>query len=137
MPPGVVTLTSCAPALPAGATAVICVAEIGVTTAAFDPPNVTALGLPRFVPVMVTTVPPSVGPDVRADARDRRRRGVRELVGGLVALVPPAVVTVTSTAPAEPAGAMAMICVAVLLVIVAVLLPNLTPFASRSRGWRP
>ena len=64
VPPGVVTLTSCAPAVPAGETAMICVGEIGVTTAALDPPNLTALGLARFVPVIVTTVPPSVGPDV-------------------------------------------------------------------------
>ena len=63
VPPGVVTSTSCAPALPAGDTATICVGEIGVTTAALDPPNFTALGLARFVPLIVTTVPPSVGPD--------------------------------------------------------------------------
>jgi hypothetical protein len=45
----------------------------------------------------------------------------------LVALVPPAVVTVTSTVPAEPAGAVAVIDVALLTVNdVALVAPNLT-----------
>ena len=81
VPPGVVTLTSCAPALPAGETAMICVAETGVTTAAFDPPNLTALGLSRFVPVIVTAVPPSVGPEVGLTPVTVGRSGVRVLVG--------------------------------------------------------
>jgi hypothetical protein len=43
--------------------------------------------------------------------------------------VPPTVVTVTSTVPAEPAGVVATIWVEVLLVIVAALAPNLTALA--------
>ena len=47
----------------------------------------------------------------------------------LVALVPPAVVTVISMVPAVPAGEEATICVAVSLVMAAVLLPKLTAVA--------
>jgi hypothetical protein len=48
---------------------------------------------------------------------------------GLVALVPPGVVTVTSTVP-DPAGLVAVICVAVLPVnTVAAAVPNLTAVA--------
>ena len=47
----------------------------------------------------------------------------------LVVLVPPAVVTVTSTVPVEPAGAVAVMLFAVLAVIVADVLPNLTAVA--------
>ncbi len=48
----------------------------------------------------------------------------------LVALVPPGVVTVMSTIPAEPAGAMAVIEVALLIVkLVAVVVPNFTALA--------
>ena len=104
VPAGVVTVTSCAPALPGGAIAVSLVAAIGVKTVALDPPNLTALGFARLVPVIVTLVPPSVGPDA----------GLMPVtVGGaayvkwspvLVALVPPGVVTVMSTVPADPAG---------------------------------
>ncbi len=48
----------------------------------------------------------------------------------LVGLVPPAVVTVTSTVPAVPAGAVAVIRVALLTVkVVAAVGPNDTPVA--------
>ena len=46
-----------------------------------------------------------------------------------VALVPPEVATVTSTVPAEPAGEVAVIWVALLTVNVAVVAPNFTPVA--------
>ena len=60
VPPGVVTVTSTVP-LPAGEVAVIEVAESAVIVAAFDPKS-TALAPSRLVPVMVTLVPPPVGP---------------------------------------------------------------------------
>ncbi len=63
------------------------------------------------VPVMVTEVPPGVGPEPGLTARDRRRGLVGELVGALVALVPTGVVTVTSTVPV-PAGLVAVMLVA-------------------------
>ena len=65
MPPRVVTVTSTAPALPAGAVAVIDVAESAVTVAALAPKS-TAVAESRLVPVMTTEVPPAVGPAVGA-----------------------------------------------------------------------
>ena len=62
VPPGVVTATLTLPALPAGVTAVICVAETTVNDAAATPPNVTAEASVKFVPAIVTLVPPAVGP---------------------------------------------------------------------------
>ena len=65
VPPGVVTATDTA-LLPAGETAVICVAESTVKLVANVPPNVTADALVKFVPVMTTDVPPAAGPDAGA-----------------------------------------------------------------------
>ena len=62
MPPGVVTVTSTVPALPAGDTAVICVALFTVKLVAAVAPNFTAVAPLRFVPVIVTLVPPASGP---------------------------------------------------------------------------
>ena len=64
VPPAVVTLTSTVPALPTGAVAVICVAELTVKPVAAVAPKVTAVAPLKFVPVMVTVVPPAVGPAV-------------------------------------------------------------------------
>ena len=57
-------MTSTVPAAPAGDLAVIDVAEFTVTKVAFAAPNFTAVAPVRFVPVMVTVVPPNVGPAV-------------------------------------------------------------------------
>ncbi|BBH18908.1 hypothetical protein Back11_02530 [Paenibacillus baekrokdamisoli] len=129
VPPVVVTLTSTVPALPAGAVAVICVAEFTVKPVAAVAPNVTAVAPDRFVPVNVTVVPPDVGPDVGE---------MLVIVGAAmnvywsaadVADVPPVVVTLTSTVP-EPAGAVAVICVAEFTVKpVAAVAPNVTAVA--------
>ena len=62
MPPGVVTLTSTVPALPAGAVAVICVSLLMVKPAAAVPPNATAVAPVNPVPVIVTVVPPATMP---------------------------------------------------------------------------
>jgi hypothetical protein len=50
--------------LPAGEVAVIEVAEFTVKLAAFAAPNFTAVALVKAVPVFVTEVAPSAGPDV-------------------------------------------------------------------------
>ena len=63
MPPTVVTRTSTVP-VPAGAVAVIWVAELTVNPVAADPPKVTAVAPEKFVPVMITAVPPVCGPAV-------------------------------------------------------------------------
>ena len=64
VPPGVVTVTSTVPALPAGAVAVMLVALLIVKLVAAVEPNLTAVAPVRLVPVIVTDVPPPVGPAV-------------------------------------------------------------------------
>ena len=61
-PPGVVTTTSTVPADFAGDTAVIDVPEFTTTPVAAVPPKVTPVAPVRFVPVIVTDVPPAVEP---------------------------------------------------------------------------
>jgi hypothetical protein len=60
--PLTVTVTVTAPALPAGAVAVIEVLLTTTTLVAAVPPNVTVAPVAKFVPVIVTPVPPAVGP---------------------------------------------------------------------------
>ena len=57
-----VTVTVTAPAVPAGVVAVIDVLLTTVTLVAAAPPNVTVAPVAKFVPVMVTDVPPASGP---------------------------------------------------------------------------
>ena len=61
---GLVTTTFTAPAACAGVVAVIDVLLATVTPVAAVPPIVTVAPDTKFVPVMVTGVPPSVVPDV-------------------------------------------------------------------------
>jgi hypothetical protein len=56
-----VTVTSTVP-LPAGEIAVIDVALLTVNEVAAVPPNCTTVARARLSPVMVTSVPPAVGP---------------------------------------------------------------------------
>ena len=58
-----VTRTSTVP-VPAGAVAVIWVALLTVKPVALVAPKRTAVAPLKFVPVMVTVVPPVAGPDV-------------------------------------------------------------------------
>ena len=60
--PTFVTVTVTAPALPAGVVAVIDVALTTTTFVAAALPNVTVAPVAKFVPVIVTAVPPAVGP---------------------------------------------------------------------------
>ncbi len=62
VPPPVVTVMSTRPALPAGATAVSDVDELNVTELAELKPNFTVAAETKPVPVIVTEVPPAVGP---------------------------------------------------------------------------
>ena len=64
MPPGVVTVTSTTPAACAGAVDVIVVALTTLKPVAAVLPNLTAVAPVKFVPVIVTEVPPASGPDV-------------------------------------------------------------------------
>src|SRR5277367_1942575 len=61
-PTELVTVTVTAPALPAGVTAVIVVAFTTVTPVAAVLPKVTVAPAAKFVPVIVTDVPPEVDP---------------------------------------------------------------------------
>jgi hypothetical protein len=65
VPPPVVTVTSTVP-VPAGAVAVIDVAEFMVIEVAAVLPNVTAVAPVKPVPVRVTEVPPAAGPYIGA-----------------------------------------------------------------------
>jgi len=64
VPPGVVTVMACAPAVPAGVTAVTEVVPTTFTLVAATPPTVTLVVPVKLVPVMVMVVPPRVEPDV-------------------------------------------------------------------------
>ena len=57
-----VITTSLAPAVPAGVVAEICVESVTLTDVAWVPPIVTVTLEGKFVPVIVTVVPPAVGP---------------------------------------------------------------------------
>lgn len=63
LPPGVVTTTLAVPAVPAGVVVVIVVAFTTVKLVTDTPPIVTAVASVRFVPVIVTEVPPAVVPE--------------------------------------------------------------------------
>ena len=104
MPAGVCTVTSTVPADSAGESAVHDVLDEQLTPVAAVEPKLTVSPNWKPVPVMVTVVPPAVGPAVGLMA---------VTVGGVTyvnwsaedtALVPAGVVTVMSTKPAEPAG---------------------------------
>ena len=56
------TVTVTAPAIPAGVAAVIVVLFTTTTLVAAVAPNVTVDPAAKFVPVMVTAVPPATGP---------------------------------------------------------------------------
>ena len=58
---GVLTVTSTVPE-PAGEVAVTCVGDSALRPVALAAPNLTSLAPVRFVPVIVTVVPPAAGP---------------------------------------------------------------------------
>jgi hypothetical protein len=124
--PLTVTVTVTAPALPAGVVAVIVVLFTKLTFVAAVPPNVTVAPVAKFVPVMVTAVPPATGPlfgDTLLTV------GTTTYVNPFVKLpfCPPGFVTVTVTAPAPPAGVVAVIVVLFTkLTFVAAVPPNVT-----------
>jgi len=62
LPPTEVTVTCTVPAVPAGDSAVIDVAELTVKLFATAEPNLTAVAPVKLVPVIVTLVAPVAGP---------------------------------------------------------------------------
>ncbi len=129
VPLGLVTVTLTAPAEWAGEVAVIWVSESTVKVVAAAVPKSTAVAAVKSVPVMVTEVPPAVGPAF----------GTTEpTVGSMkvnwsaeeVAEVPPAVVTVMSTVPAALGGEVAVIWLSESTVkVVAAVVPKSTAVA--------
>src|SRR5215469_6731920 len=118
-------MTVTAPALPAGVTAVIVVLFTTTTLVADALPKVTVAPETKFVPVMVTAVPPDVVPVL----------GLTLVTVGIATYVNPfarlpfcpLTVTVTETAPAVPAGVVAEIVVLFTTdILVAAADPNVT-----------
>jgi len=114
-----VTVTTTAPALPAGVVAVIVVLFTTTTFVAAAAPNVTAAPPTKFVPVIVTAVPPAVdpllgltlltvgtGPDTAENVTICITHGP-DAVNVAVALLLPVVVTIMSSAR-SPSGEVMM-----------------------------
>ncbi|MBD0688823.1 hypothetical protein BG452_05355 [Streptomyces sp. CBMA123] len=106
VPAGVVTVTCTVPD-PAGTVAVICVADTTVNDEALTAPNRTAVTPVNPLPVSVTTDP--AAPD--AGLTEPITGAATAYVNATPLLVPAGVVTVTCTVP-DPAGTVAVICVA-------------------------
>ena len=121
----VVAVTDTAPAVPAGAVAVMLLSELTVKAVAGVAPKYTSRALNNPAPVIVTVVPPLVGPAV----------GVIELMTGagwklkLCELsVPPEPVILTGTVLARCAGVTASTSESLTTVkLVAGVVPKLTP----------
>jgi hypothetical protein len=103
---------------------VIELAEFTVTLVAALAPNATAVApVTKFVPVIVTVVPPEVAPTLGATTLTVGVASKTNLSAGDVADVPPAVVTVISTVPADSAGDVAVTDVAELTVTLTAACP--------------
>ncbi len=126
VPVEVVTLTPTAPAAPAGVLAVIWVLLRTDTFVALLLPKATCAPEIKFVPVIVTGVPPATGPDV-GDTDETVGKPVYVNALASTLLVPAEVVTLTPTAPTTPAGVFAVIWVPLRTdTFVALLLPKAT-----------
>ena len=129
VPPAVTTRMSTLPAVPAGLVTTIWLPVSLANVSASTVPNITATALARFAPVIVTLVPPVVGPKVGLIFVTVGAATYVYLSASEVFEVPSTVTTVTSTVPAVPAGLVTTICVAVSPVIFAAFLPNMTAVA--------
>jgi hypothetical protein len=120
-----VTVTVTAPTLPADVVAVIVVLFTTTTFVAAALPNVTVAPVAKFVPVIVTAVPPAVDP---VFGLTLLTVGATTYVYPFVRLpLTPLTVTATVTAPNAPAGVVAVIVVLfTTTTFVAAALPNVT-----------
>jgi hypothetical protein len=127
-PVGPETTTSTTPTARTGDTAITLVAVFDVMDANV-PPNVTLDVLTRFVPVMVTVVPPPV--PLLAGVSDVTAGGVAKVNAKVRVAFPPGVVTTIDTAVALAAfaGVVTVTEVAVAAVIVPAVPPNVTDVA--------
>lgn len=105
VPLAVVSVRTCAPTAPAGDTAVTVVGFTTVTLDAATPPIVTALVPDRFRPVIVTTVPPTVGPE--AGLNDETVGDATYVKPSSRLAMPPGVEIDTVCGPTSPTGASA------------------------------
>lgn len=105
-PPGVVNTTSATPAGFAGVTTVTEVALKLVIEVPGVPPIVNSEISVKFVPLIVTSVPPMTGPDDNpAEVKTETTVGAATNVYASTAVTdPPGVVNTTSTTPADLAG---------------------------------
>jgi hypothetical protein len=103
----VVTDTATVPAACALVTALIWVGLVTVKLLAVVDPNLTAVQPVRFVPVIVTVVPPAVGPAVGAKVETVGGGTNRKCVARVP--VPPGEITETATVPAACALVTALI----------------------------
>jgi hypothetical protein len=123
--PVFVTVTVTAPAVPAGVVAVMVVLATTTTLVAPAVPNVTVAPTTKFVPVMVTVVPPAVGP-LFGETLVTVGTPIYVHPFGRLPLCP-LTVTVTVTEPAFPAGVVAVMVVLVTTTtLVAGVPPNVT-----------
>jgi hypothetical protein len=127
VPDGVVTTTSTVP-VPAGDVAVIDESEFTVKVVAAADPNLTEVAPVNPLPITLTTVPPAAGPAF--GETPETTVAYMNLSAALVVEVPPIVVTVMSTVPAEPAGDTAVIDEALTTAYeLAAVVPNMTLLA--------
>ncbi len=92
-------------------------------------PKPTAMASVKLVPVILTVVPPDVSPATGLTAVIVGAVSYVNWSAAEVALVPTGVVTVTSTLPAAPPGAVTVIDVAEAAVMVPAVVPKLTAVA--------
>ena len=116
VPPSVVTTTFTIPIAWAGVIAVIVVSLTTEKLIAFVPPKVNAVVPVKPVPLIVTAWPPAVGPEFGEMLVNVGVVVKVYMSADEVADVPLGVVTVISMVPATWAGAVAVICVALLTV---------------------
>jgi hypothetical protein len=111
VPFGVVTVTSTTPADPAGDIPIIMPEETTLNVATGVLPKFTAVAPVKFVPLIVTNVPPATGPLVGEIPVTVGVKGPTYVYSSAteIADVPLGVVTVISTTPATWAGATAVI----------------------------
>ena len=120
-----VTTTLTAPAACAGVVAAMCVASVTVKLEALVPPKVTAAPVVvKFVPVIVTDVPPEPGPEFGlTDVTVGARPLTNVNVCGLVDEPPPGLVTTTAWLFPVLAGVIAVMELSELIVTLAAAVP--------------
>src|SRR5436190_1641213 len=130
---GLVTRTATTPPACAGVVAVMEVLFTTTTVAAAVPPMAHVAPLTKSVAVMVTTVPPSVGPD--AGDTVVMVGAVETYVNALasVPLCASGLVTVTLTAPAAWAGVVAVIEVALVITTLVAAAPPIVTVAPATK----